>query len=227
MLTLQVVIEYRLQESEFIITMYADGLVHHSTEPSASRLITENLAMILPTFTCYQWCLVTLMDLMMIFKMLDWDLQISWGTLTHRGRVRHICVSKLTTIGSDNGLSPGRCQAIIWTNAGIMWTGPLGTNFNEILIKIYAFSFKKMHLKRSSGKWRPFCRGLNVLKVKWGWLMSISDCPLIQSCNIVASEVSLLGVHELSFGINGRRLGQEDYTLVVGIWTRVLYKSSR
>ena len=28
--------------------------------------------------------------------------------LTHWGRVTHICVSELTTIGSDNGLSPDR-----------------------------------------------------------------------------------------------------------------------
>ena len=34
--------------------------------------------------------------------------------------------------GSDNGLSPGRRQAIIWTNAGILLIGPLGTNINEI-----------------------------------------------------------------------------------------------
>ena len=47
-----------------------------------------------------------------------------------------ICVGKLTTIGSDNGLSPGRRQAIIWSNAGIMLIGPLGTNFSEILIGI-------------------------------------------------------------------------------------------
>ena len=40
--------------------------------------------------------------------------------LTHWGRVTHICVSKLTTIGSDNGLSPDRRQAIIWTNAGTL-----------------------------------------------------------------------------------------------------------
>ena len=59
-----------------------------------------------------------------------------WGSLTHWGRVTHICVSKLTTIGSDNGLSPGRRQAIIWTNAGILLIGPLGTNFSEILIEI-------------------------------------------------------------------------------------------
>ena len=52
--------------------------------------------------------------------------------LTHWGQVTHICVSKLTVIGSDNGVSPGRHQAIIWTNAGILSIGPLGTNFNEI-----------------------------------------------------------------------------------------------
>ena len=46
----------------------------------------------------------------------------------------HICVSDLTIIGSDNGLSPGRRHAIIRTNAGILLTRPLGTNFSEILI---------------------------------------------------------------------------------------------
>ena len=53
-------------------------------------------------------------------------------SLTHWGRVTHKCVGKLTIIGSDNGLSPGRHQAIIWTNAGILLSGPLGTNFSEI-----------------------------------------------------------------------------------------------
>ena len=37
----------------------------------------------------------------------------------------HICVGNLTIIGSDNGLLPGRRQAIIWTNAGILIIGPL------------------------------------------------------------------------------------------------------
>ena len=83
--------------------------------------------------------------------------------LTHWGRVTHICISKLTIIGSDNGLSPDRRQAIIWTNAGILLIGPLGTNFSEILIEILTFSYKKMHLKVSSAKRRPFCLGLNVL----------------------------------------------------------------
>ena len=83
--------------------------------------------------------------------------------LTHWGRVTHICVSKLTIIGSDNGLSPGRRQGIIWTNVGILSIGPLILNFSEISIGIKTFSFNKMHLKMSSGKWRPFCLELRVL----------------------------------------------------------------
>ena len=83
---------------------------------------------------------------------------------THWDQVMHICISKLTSIGSDNGLSPGWCQAVIWTNGGILLIGLLATNFSEILIEIHTFSFKKMHLKISSAKWRPFCLGLIVFK---------------------------------------------------------------
>ena len=82
--------------------------------------------------------------------------------LTHCGRVTNICLLELTIIGSDNGLSPHRRQAIIWTNVGILLIGPLRTNFSETLIAIHIFSFKKMHLKMSSDKWRPFFLGLNV-----------------------------------------------------------------
>ena len=85
-------------------------------------------------------------------------------TLTHWGRATHICVSKLTIIASDNGLSPGRRQAIIWTNAGILLIRTLGINFSEILCEIHSFSFSKMHLKMSSAKWRLFGLGLNELK---------------------------------------------------------------
>ena len=94
-----------------------------------------------------------------------WQLQHSGATasLTHWGRVTHICVSKLTIIDSDNGLSPGRRQAIIWTNAGILLIQTLGANFSDILSEIHAFSFKIMHLKMLSAKWRLFCIGLNVL----------------------------------------------------------------
>ena len=83
--------------------------------------------------------------------------------LAHWGRVTHICVSRLTITGSDNGLSPDRRQAIILTNVGLLLIGPFGTNFSEILIEILLFSFKKMRLEVSSAKSQPFCLGLNVL----------------------------------------------------------------
>ena len=86
------------------------------------------------------------------------------NVLTHWGRVTHICVGKLTIIGSVNGLSPVRRQAIIWTNAGILLIGPLGTNFSEILFEIQTFSLKKIRLKMSSAKCCSFRLGLNVLK---------------------------------------------------------------
>ena len=103
-------------------------------------------------------------------------------TLTHWGRVTHICVSKLTIIGSDNGLSPGRRQAIFWTNAGILLIWTLGTNFSEILSAIHAFSFKNMHLKMSSAKWRPFCLGLNVL----------TSLPIVYSCLWIKTELKCI-----------------------------------
>ena len=102
--------------------------------------------------------------------------------LTHWDRVTHICVNKLTIIGSDNGLSPGRHQAIIWTNAEILLIGPVGTKLSEILIEIHTFSFKKMHLKMSSGKWWPFCPGLNVLTnrtLKISFVVHVEGFPVV------------------------------------------------
>ena len=104
--------------------------------------------------------LETVYDVIIIFYQPQ-CIQLMTRKLKHWGRVMHICVSKLTIIGSDNGLS--RRQAIIWTNAGISLIWPLETNFSEISIDIQTFSFKKIHFKMSSGKWRPFCLGLNVL----------------------------------------------------------------
>ena len=63
------------------------------------------------------------------FPCSDW-----WPGLTHWGWVTHICVGNVTIIGSDNGLTPNRHQAIIWTNAGILVIDLLGTNFSAILI---------------------------------------------------------------------------------------------
>ena len=63
----------------------------------------------------------------------------------------HICVSKLTNIGSDIGLSFARRQAIIWASDGILLIKFLGANFSEILIEIHTISCKKMRLKRKNG----------------------------------------------------------------------------
>ena len=90
-----------------------------------------------------------------------WPFHHSLNVLTHWGRVAHICISKLSIIVSDNGT---------------LLIGPLGTNFNEILIeKFIHFHSLKIHLKISSGKWRPFCLGLNVLKQH----ASVSEHPVV------------------------------------------------
>ena len=96
--------------------------------------------------------------------------------LTHWGRVTHICVGNLTTIGSDNGLSPGRRQAITWNNVGILLIGPVGTHLSEILIGIQTFSFQKMHLKMSSAKWRPFVSASLCLTIG---MYSTCSCGII------------------------------------------------
>ena len=87
---------------------------------------------------------------------------IEYFWLTHCGRETHIFVSKVTTIGSDNGLWPSRRQASIWTSAGTLLIGTLGTNFNEIYIEIHIFSFNEISLKMSSENGSHFV-GPNVL----------------------------------------------------------------
>ena len=97
------------------------------------------------------------------------------GADIYWGRVTHICVFNLTIICSDNGLSPGQCQAIFWTNAGILLTGSIGTYFSEILIEVLIFSFQKRRLKVSSAKCRPYRVG-NISKgifLKWIWCQLI------------------------------------------------------
>ena len=83
------------------------------------------------------------------------------NVLTHWGRVTHICVGKLTIIGSDNGLSPGRRQAIIWTNPWILLIRTPGTNFSEILSEIHIFNSRKSiwkcRLEKAAILSRPQC----------------------------------------------------------------------
>ena len=88
------------------------------------------------------------------------DSQHNGSAISSFNLLRHICVSRLIIIGSDNGLPPGRRQAMIWTNAWILLIGPLGANYIEILLVIHIFSFKKMHftmLPRKGILSRPQC----------------------------------------------------------------------
>ena len=114
--------------------------------------------------------------------------QLDLNTL--RANDAYICVSKLTTIGSDNGLSPDRRKAIIWTNDGILLIGLVGTNFSETLVETLKFSFKKMHLKVSSAKWRRFSLGLIVLRIKNHWNFNKSIRIFLQ--NIVYKMTAVL-----------------------------------
>ena len=114
--------------------------------------------------------------------------------LTHWGWVTHIRVGKPTIIGSDNGLSLERRQAIIWTNAGILLIGPLGTNFSEILIKIQTFASKKIRLKMSSAKCCWFHFGLNVLSNSMCQPHHMVSGVNIQYCNVTV--ISLWGYHD-------------------------------
>ena len=83
--------------------------------------------------------------------------------LTHWGRVTHICVGNLTTIGSDNGLPPGRRQAIIWTKCWniVNWTprNIYQWNFNRNSYNfIQENAFENVVCEMAS-----ICLGLNLL----------------------------------------------------------------
>ena len=81
----------------------------------------------------------------------------------------HICVIKLTTIGSDAGLSPGRHQAVILTNTGILLFGPLGAKFGNrnSNILIHENAIENLNCKMASiyldrnvlGSQRTWCTG--------------------------------------------------------------------
>ena len=165
-----------------------------------------------PRYLLYQWVCNCLSVMLGSIDGIAVSSGLSFNTigprgllLTHWGRVTHICVSKLTIISSDNGLSPGRRQAIIWTNAWILLIRTLGTNFSEILSEIHAFSFKIMHLKMSSGKRRPSCLGLNVLShcLNNCWI----NIELYVTCKQVQALTPGASGAEFRVGYHGQQIG--------------------
>ena len=102
----------------------------------------------------YNWPLVECTPLPIFFRVTSLALGQLYNSLRPSDAYMH---QQTNRIGSDNGLSPGRRHAIIWTNAGILLIGPFWTNFSQILIAIHTFSLKKLHFKMSSGECRPQC----------------------------------------------------------------------
>ena len=77
---------------------------------------------------------------------------------------------------------------IVGYGTGAFWDlwmrsiGPLETNFSKIQIKIQNFSFMKMHLKKLSANWRPFCPGEDESAI------------LVCSTSLMASFIRSIGV---------------------------------
>ena len=86
---------------------------------------------------------------------------------SHVARERSLEVFWILLIGSRYH----RAHWDLWNRT----IGPLETKFNEILINIDTFSFAKMHFKRPSTKWQPFCPCLYVLK----WVTGINPAVIV------------------------------------------------
>ena len=100
-----------------------------------------------------------------------------WNTfvLTHWGRVTHICVDHIAIIGSDNGLWPGRRQAIIWTIIGILLIEPLGTKYQWIFHQNYNIfcqenAFENVFRKLVAILSRPQWDNCSCLVLQFSWV---------------------------------------------------------
>ena len=149
------------------------------------------------------WSIVEILEnfhhIMMILDCILTIPYVRWNTQTQQFNLskaewRINASVNYTVIGSDNGASPGRRRAIIWTNAGLLLIGPLRTNFSEILFEMHTFLFKTMHLNLSSEKWKPFCLGLSVLNC------SITSNDMVDICDTHVFDIRCLSdpVYSLS-----------------------------
>ena len=66
--------------------------------------------------------------------------------------------------GSDNGLSPGQRQAIIWTNAGILLIGPLEAIVSEISINYCLILILENAFHDDVIKWKHYPRYWPVVR---------------------------------------------------------------
>ena len=141
-----------------VVVLYARGLRHFEAANIQFKLtnsvqINSLLCCINQSYTTYKTLEVR------VFKYLETHLH-AVSRVTHWGRVTHICVRKLTIVGSDNGLSPGRRQAVILTNAGVLLIGLL----RKVLLVYLLSKLIYFHWRKWIGKClRPFCLGTNLL----------------------------------------------------------------
>ena len=124
-----------IRHPNFFVSVSANCLAPDGALPTASTVLTTKLC-----FFIVSLIMLILHNINEPEKSIKMTVEISRNLallpiLINWGWVMHICVSKLTIIGSDNGLAPDRRQAIIWINAGLLLIGSLGTNFSEIWSK--------------------------------------------------------------------------------------------
>ena len=110
-------------------SLWIDKLFHPKLYNVCNSLfmLGRKLIIVITRGPCYCAMGVAFADVWNVTNVHDEWYSTYMSILTHWGRVTHICVGNLTIIGSDNGFSPGRHQAITWTNVGILIIGPRGT----------------------------------------------------------------------------------------------------
>ena len=119
-----------------------------------------------------------------------WFISNSFGImshLTHWGRVTHICASKLSIIVSDNGLSLGRHQAIIWTNDGMLFIGSLKKLQWNLNRNLYSFTQEDQVeniVWKMAALSRPQCvywqdTHIHPFAINW-WISLQIECRLCQ-----------------------------------------------
>ena len=102
-----------------------------------------------------------------------------------------LCSGNHVVYRQTDGRTDGRTRWIQYTPppTGLLSIRPQGEYFNEILIKIKTFSFKKIHLKVLSAKSRPFCLGFDVLHVLGNcvccWVHTTRHRALIQYKDVI------------------------------------------
>ena len=142
------------------MTLYADNIFDYSIlfvcHGCAIKLIHIELILGNIWYTLHHCSALSLHRYLKSFLVEDKDLLIHWG------RVTHICVSELTIIGSDNGLSPGRApshyQNQCWNIVNKTPRNKLQWKFNQNSnISIQENAFESVVCEKAAILSRPQC----------------------------------------------------------------------